>query len=343
MSRRAHPRRAQRGGPVLLALSLALALSVVSGCAAGGRHRTPAVTTAPGTTSSTAPATAATTPDGALASVHHVFVVVMENLGAGAAASVPSLAALAHRYESTTGWYAVSHPSLPNYLALVSGSTWGITSDCTSCTVQGANLGSQLSAAGISWGAYFEGMPSACFLGAQSPDGSYAQKHDPFAYFTDIRSNPSLCSHLQPLSSLVPLLAGPAPGVPRFVWVTPSMCHSGHDCAPAVAGSWLAGFVRTVTASAAWRDGGLLVVTWDEGDTDAAMDPGTGSVGSGGGGGQVLTLVAAPGAEAGRVLAGPFDHYSLLATVEDVFGLPRLGAAAEAGVAPLTAFLSPGA
>ena len=272
----------------------------------------------------------------------HVFVVVMENLGASAALSVPAFTSLAQRYQSTTGWYAASHPSLPNYLALVSGSTWGITSDCTDCTVKGPNLGTELSSAGITWGAYFEGMPSPCFLGPQSPDGSYAEKHDPFAYFDDIRSSPALCGHLQPLTALGPLLSGPASGVPRFVWVTPSLCHSGHDCAPAEAGVWLEDFVESVTASAAWRQGGLLVVTWDEGNSDTGVDPRTGKVTSSGGGGPVLTLVMAPGAPSGRVLAGPYDHYSLLATVEDVFGLPRLGAAGDAGVRPLTAFLSPG-
>ena len=332
------PRRA-RPGAALLCGALVLALG---GCTTGDRpaagSRTS--TTAPHTTAPGAPTTSV--PEGSLASVSHVFVVVMENLGARAAGSVPAYAALAHRYQSTTSWYAASHPSLPNYLALVSGSTWAITSDCTSCLVQGPNLGAQLSAAGVTWGAYFEGMPAPCFLGPQSPDGSYAEKHDPFAYFDDIRSSPALCHHLQPLTSLTPLLAGPASGVPRFVWVTPNMCHSGHDCSPAEAGSWLEGFVGSVTASPAWRQGGLLVVTWDEGDGDAGVDPRTGTVTSSGGGGPVLTLVAAPGAPGGTVRAGPYCHYSLLATVEDVFGLAKLGGAAGAGVRPLTAFLPPG-
>ncbi|MDE3085248.1 MAG: hypothetical protein KGJ77_00650 [Acidobacteriota bacterium] len=331
MSWRARPRAALLCGAAALLLA---------GCGATGPDRT--TTTAPSTSTSAAPPSTTIAAAAALASVGHVFVVVMENLGAGPARSVPAFASLAARYESTTRWYAASHPSLPNYLALVSGSTWGITSDCTSCTVRGPNLGTQLTAAGVSWGAYFEGMPAPCFLGSQSPDGSYAQKHDPFAYFDDIRSSPALCGHLQPLSSLPPLLAGPATGVPRFVWVTPSMCHSGHDCSPAVAGSWLEGFVGTVTASAAWRQHGLLVVVWDEGDGTAGVDPATGALRAAGGGGAVLGLVAAPGAPAGRALPVPYDHYSLLATVEDVFGLPRLGAAAGAGVAPLTAFLPPG-
>ena len=202
-------------------------------------------------------------------------------------------------------------------------------------------MADQLSAAGISWGAYFEGMPSTCFLGPQSPDGSYAQKHDPFAYFEDIRSNTALCDHLQPLSALTPLLSGPASAVPRFVWVTPNLCDDGHDCSASVAGTWLSSFVAQVTASSAWRDDGLLVVTWDEGETDAGFDPSTGAPTSSGGG-QVLTLVVTPDGPAGRSLPGPYDHYSLLRTVEDGLGLPHLGEAAAAAVSPMSAFFAGG-
>ncbi len=273
----------------------------------------------------------------------HVFVVVMENLGAQAALAVPPVGALAARYESTTGWYATGHPSLPNYLAMVSGSTGGVTSDCTACIQRGDNLAAQLEAAGISWRAYFGGMPSPCFLGPESPDGSYAQKHDPFAYFEDVRSSPAICAHLQPLNALDPLLAGPASGVARLVWVTPDMCDSGHDCPAAVAGAWLSGLVNRVTASAAWRNGGVLVVTWDEGYGEAGMDPGSGVVSGGGGGGAVLALVITPGTPAGRRLAGPFSHYSLLRTIEDALGLPLLGDAGAGGVHALGAFFQTGA
>ena len=175
----------------------------------------------------------------------------MENQGPQGALAVPAIAALAHRYASATDWYAEAHPSLPNYLALISGSTWGVQSDCTTCFEPGPDLGSQLTHAGVSWGAYLEGLPGPCFLGPQSPDGTYAAKHDPFVYFLDVRDNPATCAHVQPLSALVPLLAAgaPASGVPRFVWVTPDLCHSGHDCSVEEAGAWLSGFVATVTAS----------------------------------------------------------------------------------------------
>jgi phospholipase C len=270
----------------------------------------------------------------------HLFVVVMENLGADAALGVPSIASLAHRYASATAWYAVSHPSLPNYLAFAAGSTFGVSSDCTDCLQTAPNLAGQLAGAGISWGAYFEGMPGSCFLGPQSPDGSYAAKHDPFRYFSDVRSQPALCARLQPLGNLTAALGAGAGAVPRFVWVTPSMCHSGHDCSPTVAGAWLAGFVGAVTTSPAWSQGGALVVTWDEGEGDSAgVSPATGAA-TGSGGGRVLTLVIAPGIAPGRRVVSTYDHYSLLRTIEDAFGLPYLGDAGAPGSTSMSAFWS---
>ena len=323
--------------PRWAAATVAVLVASAAGCTtpSGSARSAPSrPTPADSTTTTAAPS--------ALSSLSHVFVVVMENLGASPALATPQIAAVARRYEYTTAWYAASHPSLPNYLALVSGSTWGETSDCTSCFVSGDNLGAQLSRAGMSWGAYFENMPSPCFLGPQSPDGQYAEKHDPFAYFTGVRSDPALCAHLQPFTALPPLLSGPPGAVPRLVWVTPNECDSGHDCSPALAGVWLARFVAEVTASSAWQQGGLLVVTWDEGGGDAAMDPATGAVGPSGGGGAVLAIVVAPGTAAGRMLPGPYDHYSVVKTVEEVFGLPLLGEAAAAAVPDLTAFMGTG-
>jgi len=293
----------------------------------------------PGTGSSTT--TVATVGREGVPAFSHLFVVVMENQGPQGALGVPAIAALAQRYASATDWYAEAHPSLPNYLALISGSTWGVQSDCTACFEPGPDLGSQLTQAGVSWGAYLEGLPGPCFLGPLSPDGTYAAKHDPFVYFLDVRDNPATCAHVQPLSALVPLLAAgaPASGVPRFVWVTPDLCHSGHDCSVEEAGAWLSGFVATVTASAAWNDGGALVVTWDEGVDDAGLDPTTATVHDSGGGGSVLTLVISPQVPAGLQVRTPLDHYSLLRTIEDAFGLPLLGGAAAA-TKPLSAFFS---
>jgi phosphatidylinositol-3-phosphatase len=270
----------------------------------------------------------ASAPAGASASYSHVFEVVMENFSYSQAMATPQFATLARRYAYASNYYGVSHPSLPNYLALSGGSTFATTSDCTTCYVSAPNLFSQLAAARVSYGAYLEGAPGACFL---DPYGGsdYASKHNPWRYYDNVRSSPTMCAHLHPYGDLAPLLAGPASRVPRYVWVTPSLCHDGHDCAPSVAGNWLTSFVAQVTRSAAWQQGGVLYVTWDEADGDNAGVVGS-SVRAFGGGGRVLTLVITPGVTH-VVLRATLNHYSLLATIEDNFHLARLGFARGAG------------
>jgi len=247
----------------------------------------------------------------------HVFVVVMENRSEQSVMANPAMARLAARGGVATNYDAVAHPSLPNYLALAAGSTFGITSDCVTCYVSAPNLFSQLAGAHVSFDAYLEGAPGSCFL-ATYGGHDYASKHNPFRYFNNVRSSPALCSHLRPYGALAATLSGPASQVPSFVWVTPTLCHDGHDCATAVAATWLTGFVNQVTASAAYKSGGLLIITWDEG------------YGSRGGGGQVATFVISQQTTPGTHVATPLNHYSLLATVEDNFGLSRLGHAASA-------------
>jgi hypothetical protein len=185
-----------------------------------------------------------------------------------------------------------------------------------------ANLLQQLARAHVTFNAYLEGVPGPCYL---APWGGvdFASKHDPFRYYDDVRGSPSLCAHLRPLSEIAATLRRPAASVPRFVWVTPNLCHDGHDCAPSVAASWLNSFVAEVTSSAAWRDGGVLFVTWDEGSDDAGVAPG-GKVVSSGGGGHVMTLVISPALQRGARIGAALNHYSLLATVEDAFSVPLL-------------------
>jgi hypothetical protein len=268
----------------------------------------------------------------------HIFLIVLENLGYDQAVQLPYASSLAARFASATQYSAAAHPSLPNYLALTSGNTW-VHSDCLTCSVDAPNLGSEASAAGISWGAYMEGLPSTCWLGAFDLSTDYAGKHDPFRYYTDIRSSPALCGHIQPLTALAALLDAPgaAEAVPRLVWITPDLCHDGHDCSPATADRWLQAFVPQILASPAWRQGGVLFITWDEGNGDDS----SGCCGAVPGGGHVLTLVVAPGLPAGQRVAVPYNHYSLLATVEDALGLPLLGHAADPQTRPLSAFWAP--
>jgi len=304
----------------LVVLSLATAACASATTAPTTTSIRPASTTAPSETS----VTTTTEPGRAgVPAFSHIFVVLMENLGYAPALATPGFASLTSRYASASDYYAIGHPSLPNYLAITSGGTWGVQSDCITCYVNEPNLGAQLSAAGISWGGYFEGVPTPCYLAPYS-SADYAGKHNPFRYYDDIRSSPALCAHLLPFGRLHPLLAGPASGVPRFVWVTPNLCDDGHDCAPSVAASWLDRFVDSVVASAAWKAGGVLFVTWDESESGGPA------------GGQVLTLVISPGLRRGLRVATGYTHYSLLATIEDAFRLPLIGAARSA--TPMSAF-----
>jgi phosphatidylinositol-3-phosphatase len=272
---------------------------------------------APSATPGTAPSPPASTekiriPTPSPSAAHqHVFVIVMENTSLTSALRAPSISTLASKYTLATDYHAVSSPSLPNYLALTSGSTWGIT-DNGYYALPAGGLGAQLTAAGVSWRAYMEGLTSAGCIGSPYP---YALKHNPFAYYGG--SCPDNVVALDALD------ADLVRNTPSFVWITPGLCHDGHDCAIAEAGAWLEGLVTRIVASSAWHDNGALFIVWDEGDGRSSVVP---------------LIVATPDLASGRV-DDSYDHYSLLAAIEDLFGLPRLGAAKNAR--PLTDLLPP--
>jgi phospholipase C len=288
---------------VPLAFVFALAVSCVA---------PPAATTTPSPSPSESPRTPAPTPTETPAPITpHVFVIVMENASLETTLRAPSIQRLAAKYVLATDYHAVSSPSLPNYLAMTSGSTWGITDDAYHVLPAGG-LGAQLTTAGVSWRAYMAGLTSAGCLRSPYP---YALKHNPFAYYGG-----SCPENVVSLDALDPDLAG---DTPSFVWITPGLCHDGHDCPLATAGVWLEDLVAQIVTSPAWRDHGTLFVVWDEGDGRSSVVP---------------LIVASPDLESRRVDA-LYDHFSLLAAIEDAFGLPRLGAAKEAR--PLTDLLPP--
>ena len=234
----------------------------------------------------------------------------MENTPLAVALRSPLIARLASSYALAANYHAVASPSLPNYLALTSGSTWGVIDD-EYHPLPAGGIGQQLTQAGISWRAYMEGLTAAGCKGSPYP---YAFKHNPFAYYGG-----ECPTNVVPLGALDADLAGNAP---RFVWITPGLCHDGHDCALAEAAVWLDGMVSRIVASAAWREHGVLFVVWDEGDGSDDLVP---------------LIAAAPGLAPHRVTT-LYDHYSLLAAMEDLLGVPRLGAAASAD--PLTEVLA---
>lgn len=225
----------------------------------------------------------------------------MENRSYDQAIAGGYTAELAADYSVATNYHGVSHPSLPNYLALTSGSTWGIVDDGWHPLPAGG-LGAQLTAAGIPWRSYMEGMSGTC---THSPY-PYALKHNPFPYYGG-----ACPEQVVPFSQFDQDMKGT---VPNFVWITPDLCHDGHDCSTSVADKWLSQIVPKILATSAWKGGGDLIITWDEGEDTAN---------------HVLTLVIHPGTTV-HSSARAYDHYSLLASIEDRFKLPRLGQAAQA-------------
>ncbi len=248
------------------------------------------------------------------AATKHLVIIVMENherSDIARSSSAPYLNALRTRGIDFTNYVAVTHPSLPNYLALASGSTAGKsgTDSIRAGQISGmTTVWNQLQSHGIGWRVYEEGMPSTCYGGSSS--GGYVLRHNPSIPFSSVFGNSIACGHVRPYSPGVPLAA--------VTFIAPNMCHDMHDCSIATGDAWLKANVPPIIQS-----GATVVVTFDEGDTNT------------GGGGNVYTVVAGAGVTH-RVVSYRYNHYSLLAAVEHRYGLPLLKNAAQAPRLPLS-------
>ncbi|MCX6049005.1 MAG: hypothetical protein NT075_28220 [Chloroflexi bacterium] len=285
-----------------------------------------------GSTIATGPMTTATRPaiTSTLPAFSHIFIIVMENKDEDALDNnpdAPYLTKLAAQYASADNFYGIRHPSLPNYMAMTGGDTFGIEHDCIDCFVNQDNLAAQLEVKGHSWKGYMESMPAPCFVGDALP--LYKQKHNPFIYYDNIRKDPARCNKIVPLTQLEPDLQ--ANTVPDFVWITPNLCNDTHDCPIKTGDQWLQIWVPKILASPAWQKGGVLFITYDEGKGDKGCC--TVAVG-----GQVVTLVISPLVQPGFVSSVAYSHYSFLRTVEEAWGLPLLGYAGCDCTKPMTDF-----
>jgi phospholipase C len=244
-----------------------------------------------------------------LPSFDHVIVVVLENKSQSSVLgsdSAPNFNRFAKHNAVLSSYGGVAHPSLPNYLALVSGSTHGITTDCTSCLVSGKNLADTLEQAHLTWKAYAEGLPRPGFTGSFA--GRYAKKHVPFLYFRDIVSNRARLRRVVPFRQFDRDLAARA--LPSFSLIVPNLCHDMHDCPIATGNEWLRSFVRPLLA----LPHTAVFVVFDEGvETN-----------------HVPAFVIGTAVRQRSVFAGRVDHYGLLRTIEELEGLPFLGKSASA-------------
>lgn len=249
----------------------------------------------------------------------HVVTIVMENKEYDAvigSRDAPYVNRLARRYGLATASYGIRHPSLPNYLALTSGSTHGISSDCTDCHVPGRSIVDQLAGRGRTWKAYMEGLPSPCFRGPGA--GGYAKKHDPFMYYDRVAGDTRRCRRVVPLQRLAPDLRRGR--LPTYAFISPDLCDDTHDCSVRTGDRFLA---RTVPALLrAVGPQGYVVLTWDEGTSDRGCCRGSR-------GGRIATIVAGPLVRRGARAKRPVDHYGVLRTIEDTLGLRHLAGARQ--------------
>jgi len=221
----------------------------------------------------------------------------------------PHLSSYAMACGLATDYSAITHPSLPNYLAATSGSTGGVTTDCSpaQCPQDRDSLFTQIDRAGLEWRTYAEAMPSPCNLTAQ---GRYATKHNPAVYYPSIRDR---CRRWDlPVSALDVTKA-----LASFTFIEPDLCDDGHDCSTRFADAWLGAMLDRLTRSPAYRKHGdvAVFVTWDEG---IGADQ------------HVATVVISPGVRRGTFSAAAYTHYSLLRTTEVLLGLEPLGNAKAA-------------
>lgn len=252
----------------------------------------------------------------------HVWWIVLENHEYASiigSRSAPYINRLVARYGLATRYYATSHPSEPNYVALVAGSTLGVTSDGV-YHLDRPSLFSQLANAGRSWRVYAQNDRTGCYTGVSAHGGRdgpgaagvYVRKHNPAISFTSVAGDPAQCRNILPLRAFDPQAA-------PFEMIVPNLTNDMHDGTIAQGDAFLRALVPDILASAAFRAGGVLFITFDEGSSNR------GSLGDHGG--HVVTLIVSTSVPKGHRYRAYADHFSLLRTTERILGLPCLAGA----------------
>jgi phospholipase C len=287
----------------------------------------------------------------------HIFVIMLENHSSTILATghAPRLTALGREFGVATHYYAITHPSEPNYIALLGGSTFGINGDAAYTytdkygvhyTVTLHSLITQLEAAGLSWKSYQQSMPYAGYTGLTFPNSKrplYVARHNPFLNFSYVQNSQTELRKLVPVSQLgVDLQHGQ---IPTFGFIAPDLCHDMHGQYPACdsahatgdardvrlisqADAYVSGLVQAITRASFWSHGNnAIVITWDEDDsavTSTAKGQKATVMGCCDalpGGGHIATIVITSHGPHGKVDPTPYNHYSLLRTIQVAFGL----------------------
>lgn len=296
----------------------------------------------------------------------HVWVIMMENQSFDLALGrnrvnangdilepdTPFITNLAATQGLATLYFGVTHPSEPNYLTTVAGDYFGVQDDNDSCfatpapgpgchKINSTNIVDSLESHKLTWSALMESMPSSGFLGDQFPSAAprlYAQKHNPFVYFSDIATNPSRLNKIQPLSTTTFAAAVAHPA--NFEYLVPNQCNDMHgtttctnlDALLKQGDATVKALVNSITSAPTFTSRSAVFVVWDEDDYSSNF----GCCGSPRalGGGHTVAIVVSK-SSANKRSAVPMNHYSLLKTIEQGLNLPLLGHSADPGISTL--------
>ena len=246
----------------------------------------------------------------------HVVIVVMENEGTSQALADPRIAALAKEGAWLSNYHGLAHPSLPNYLALVAGTTFGVTRDHVDAPLKAKSIVDRLEEKGLTWKSYAEDFPGGCYLRSEAgsvrltpratPTALYAKRHVPLLNFASVQTNARRCARVVNADQF--LADARTNRLPNYSFYSPNLVDDGHDSPLTTASAWLQGFVHDFKKTTAAHRRTLLLVVWDEG---------------GGRENDVLAMLFGDVVKPGRY-GNALTHYSVLRTIEENFGLALL-------------------
>jgi phospholipase C len=307
---------------------------------------------------------ASSTDRSSLKNFQHVFIIMMENTGYDSLIGNPNAPWInnaAATYGLAKTYYGVTHPSQPNYIAATSGSTNGVSDD-NDITISVPNIVDQLEAKGKTWRAYMQSL-SLCVTKLDHACGNqlYERKHDPFVSYQDVQTSPARMANIVDLSQFSSDLA--SNNVPDYVWISPDQCNDMHGRAGpssdpcnfgnvqgliATGDAFLSSTVSAIMHSHAWTGNSVIFITWDESDFTGSGPFGFGDTSgccdspAGDGGGHVVTLTISHSDHSARTSSVAYNHYSMLATIEDGWKLGCLAFTCDtANVPPMSDLVGP--
>jgi hypothetical protein len=234
------------------------------------------------------------------------LVIVLENQDYSSVMKNVYFQNLAKKGTLFTSYYAITHPSYPNYVSMVAGSTFGISSN-TQVNLQQTSIADLLEAKGLSWKGYAEDYPGNCYLGSTAASALYVRKHVPLLSFQSIQNDATRCNYVVPASTFQN--DWNSRQLPTYSFYTPNMDNDGHDTSVSFSATWLQSFLDPLLQDSVGMNGTLVHITYDEG---------TGT-------NRIYNLLIGPMIKVNQVISTNYDHYSMLRTVEYNFNLGSLG------------------